>query len=115
MIRFNVKAVGFSAKKFDVKAGQNALEQAVVNSCDQYVPYNTGRLAESVRHVGGAVEYTAEYAGECYYANRSFNLKKHPKACARWFEAAKAVSLAEWTSAAAGGLAGGGRTGTERR
>ncbi len=80
------------------------LEREILKSAEPYVPYNTGRLCRSGTAVGsgehGEVRYTADYALKCYYANRTFNKKKHPRACARWFEAAKASDLDNWIKSA---------------
>lgn len=76
------------------------LEEAVLSACGEYVPYRTGELYSSGKTTGsGKVVWTAPHASECYYANRPFSKKRHPKATARWFEAAKAVSLPQWESA----------------
>lgn len=72
------------------------LERQVLDSCEPYVPYNTGNLCRSGKTSGGYVIWDADYASDCYYANRSFNKKHHPKACARWFEAAKSENLENW-------------------
>lgn len=87
-----------------IESTTRLLERAVLASCEPYVPYYTGNLCSSghVSGVGnrGEVTYSADYASECYYASRSFNRKKHPKATARWFEAAKTADLDKWVSAA---------------
>lgn len=76
------------------------LEEKIISSCEPFVPYDTGNLCNSGKATGvgerGEVTYSAEYAAVCYYSSRSFNKKKHPHACARWFEAAKASDLTDW-------------------
>lgn len=84
------------------------LSNAVVRTSDPFVPYHTGNLARSVTVGEGEIRYTAPYAAECYYATRPFNQKKHPRATAHWFEAAKAVSLGEWCAAVVSAIAKGG-------
>lgn len=88
-----------------------SLESAVLVSCEPFVPYYTGRLCSSGHASGvginGEVTYSADYAAECYYASREFNKKKHPRASAYWFEAAKAEDLSKWISTAADGLCSG--------
>ena len=80
-----------------IPAAVRVLGEAVRSSCDPYVPYRTGRLANSAvlessgDGTGASLTWTAPYASECYYASRAFNQKIHPHACAHWFEAAKAA------------------------
>ena len=93
-----------------IPAAVRVLGEAVRSSCDPYVPYRTGRLANSAvlessgDGTGASLTWTAPYASECYYASRAFNQKIHPHACAHWFEAAKAADLTLWEEAAAGVL-----------
>lgn len=95
-IRVNLSGI---AGKIDGRAreAECRLEEAVLASCGEYVPYRTGELYSSGRVTGsGKVIWSAPHASECYYANRAFSKKHHPHATARWFEAAKAVSLPLW-------------------
>ena len=84
------------------------LQQAVIASCEPFVPYRTGELCRSAVPEGkgssGRIVYTAPHASRCYYAERPFSKKVHPQACAHWFEAAKAADLAAWTDAVAAAL-----------
>lgn len=102
--------LGSLTQSFDrrIPAALRAVESAVLMSCGPFVPYNTGELYRSGHASGdgmhGEVTWSASHAGECYYANREFNRKHHPHACARWFEAAKAVDGGKWAAAAAGVL-----------
>lgn len=103
MLRFSVTySKGGVVQSFEnrVPAALRALESAILASCEPFVPYNTGNLCHSGHSSGdgknGGVTYSADYASECYYANREFNRRKHPQACAYWFEAAKAVDCAKW-------------------
>ena len=83
------------------KAAVVSLADEVLASSEEFVPYRTGRLMRS-GHVEekssshSAVVYSASYASECYYATHPFSKKKHPKATARWFEAAKSAYLDRW-------------------
>ena len=76
------------------------LETAVLDSCEPFVPFHTGRLCASGHPTGsgsrGEITWDADYAAECYTASRTFNHTHHPKACAAWFEAAKAADLPLW-------------------
>ena len=56
---------------------------------DEYVPMNTGALAQSaevsVRDGKGIVYYSKPYAAVCYYGDkRNFSREKHQKASAFW-------------------------------
>ena len=88
-----------------------AVEAAVLNSCEPFVPYRTGELCRSGHASGsgaqGSVTWSASHSAKCYYASRSFGKKIHPRATARWFEAAKAADLEQWRKAAADALMGG--------
>ena len=83
------------------KAAVDVLTDDVLASSEEFVPYRTGRLMRSghVEEKSGShntVVYSASYASECYYATHPFSKKKHPKATARWFEAAKSAYLDRW-------------------
>lgn len=87
----------------NLSAAARKLETEVLRSCEPFVPYNTGRLCASGHASGsgtsGEVVWDAAYAAECYNASREFNHRHHPRACARWFEAAKASDLPLWIDA----------------
>ena len=87
----------------NLSAAARKLETEVLRSCEPFVPYNTGRLCASGHAVGngasGEVVWDVNYAAECYNASREFNHRHHPRACARWFEAAKASDLPLWIDA----------------
>lgn len=91
-----------------IPSASHRLQEAVIASCDPFVPYRTGELCRSAVPMGsgadGMVVYTAPHAALCYYAERPFSKKVHPQACAHWFEAAKAADLAKWAAAAASAL-----------
>lgn len=57
----------------------------------EYVPMNTGNLRESGKTTPDGLEWTAEYAGEVYYSDAP-----HVVGTREWFEAAKAVHMADW-------------------
>ena len=88
-----------------------AVESAVLHSCEPFVPYRTGELYRSGHTSGsgiqGSVTWSASHSAKCYYASRSFGKKVHPRATARWFEAAKAADLEQWRRLAADALMGG--------
>ena len=77
-------------------AAQARLCETVLADCAEYVPYRTGKLCSSGKVGAGIITWTTDYARECYYADRIFSKKAHPKATARWFEAAKSANLAGW-------------------
>lgn len=91
-----------------VPTALRALESAILASCEPFVPYNTGELCNSGHASGdgnrGEVTWSANHASKCYYADREFNRKHHPHACARWFEAAKAIDGAKWANIAGSAL-----------
>ena len=106
MVKITVSASGIgSALLTKIPAASRQVQQAVISSCEPFVPYRTGELCRSAVSSGsgadGAVVYTAPHASLCYYAERPFSRKHHPQACAHWFEAAKAADLAKWLQAAA--------------
>ena len=83
------------------KAAVVKLADEVLASSEEFVPYRTGRLMRTVHtetkgSSHASIVYSAPYASECYYANHPFNPRKHPKATARWFEAAKSAYLDRW-------------------
>lgn len=75
---------------------QKELCVMVLSSCGEYVPYRTGFLYSSGKITDMGIAWTADYAGKCYYNDRTYSKKAHPKATARWFEAAKSAHLNEW-------------------
>lgn len=80
---------------------QKWLDNEVLKDCDPYVPKRTGNLIHSgilgTKIGSGKVIYNAPYAKINYYGtNRKFSKDKNPKACAQWFEAAKAVKKKSW-------------------
>ncbi len=104
MVRFDVSVNVALGERLGNRQrdASRALEEAVLSSCEPFVPYRTGRLCKSGRAVGdGRVVWAADYARDCYYAGRPFSRKVHPRACARWFEAAKGECLGQWKAAVA--------------
>ncbi len=108
MVRFNVAVnmEGLGEKLGNRhRDASRVLEEAVLASCEPFVPYRTGRLCKSGRATGdGRVVWAADYARDCYYASRAFSKKHHPRACAGWFEAAKGECLGGWKAAVAGAM-----------
>ena len=116
MLKVDVKidTAGLTRKILSgVPQASRVLTQAVLASCEPYVPYNTGALCRSGMAGDGFVTWTASHAARCYYSRRPFRKEKHPQACGQWFEAAKAVSLADWQQTTAKALAGAGKEGTD--
>lgn len=85
------------------------LGDAVLADSTPYVPYDTGRLADSgvrgaVTAADGAavcdVMWRTPYAADVYYGDLRgvcFRREHRPHARARWFEGAKAVGCGAWT------------------
>lgn len=109
-VKWNMPAVRADLEKRTLP-GLRALETAVLESCEPYVPFRTGELCRSGHASGtgytGSVTWSAPHAAECYYASRSFGRRIHPHATARWFEAAKAADLESWRKKTAAVLTGG--------
>lgn len=83
------------------KAAQVWLDNEVLKDTDPFVPMDTGMLVKSgIRgtEIGsGLIKYDAPYARPLYYGSEfNFNITKHPKAQAFWFEGAKAVHKDKW-------------------
>lgn len=111
MVKITVSASGIgNALLAKIPAASRQVQQAVIASCEPFVPYRTGELCRSAAASGsgteGTVVYTAPHASLCYYAERPFSRKHHPQACAHWFEAAKAADLPKWVQTAASALSG---------
>lgn len=108
MVNFSIKAdLSGIEERLEERArlAENRLEEAVLSSCGEYVPYRTGELYFSGSAAGdGRVIWSAPHASECYYASRAFSKKRHPRATARWFEAAKAASLPSWENTVKEGI-----------
>lgn len=109
MVKVTVSASGIGDVFLSRLPGaSHRLQQAVIASCEPFVPYRTGELCRSAVPEGegpsGRIVYTAPHASRCYYAERPFSKKVHPQACAHWFEAAKAADLAAWTNAVTAAL-----------
>ena len=63
------------------------INQMLAKRCDQYVPYNTGRLSQSglTNVTPEGITYDVPYAEEQYYGiGIRHNLEHHPKATAFW-------------------------------
>ncbi len=79
---------------------QKWLDNEVLKDCDPYVPMDEGDLKHSgirgTKIGSGKVIYNEVYAKRMYYGVNYKFQKKNPKACAQWFEAAKAVKKKSW-------------------
>lgn len=93
------KAVKRFSPKY--KRAQAWLDNEVLKDSDPYVPFRTGKLAQSgiIGTVigSGKIIYNAPYAKKMYYGNHNFNKSKHPQASSQWFEKAKAAKKSAWT------------------
>lgn len=84
---------------------QKWLDNEVLKDSDEYVPMDTGNLRNSgisgTKVGSGEVVYNAPYAKKMYYGKHyNFSKDKHPKACAQWFEKAKATKKDAWVKGA---------------
>ena len=72
---------------------QKYIDEAVIDFCEPYVPYDTGALKESPRTCsppgGGQVVYGVPYARRQYYENKGDGGLRG----ARWFDRMKADRL----------------------
>lgn len=87
----------------NVLRAQKYLDNAVLRDTDKYVPMRTGILVRSgilgTQIGSGEIQYIAPYAKPLYYGvNIRFGKSRHPLACAKWFEASKAVNKRSWLS-----------------
>ncbi len=85
----------------NIDKAQKYLDSQVLKDTDKYVPMRTGILAKSgilgTRIGSGTIEYSAPYARRVYYGvNINFSKSRHPLACAKFFEASKAVNKKSW-------------------
>ena len=88
---------GRSRLSQNVEKAQKYLDSQVLKDTEKYVPMHTEVLAKSGIIRGGEIEYSAPYARKVYYgANIGFSQSRHPLACARFFEASKAVNKNAW-------------------
>ena len=100
----DLSAVRRITRNFD--GARRALCEAVLESAEPYVPYDTGYLlstgAASADRTG--LTYGAPYARRMYYHTGSFSKRVHRLAGPRWVERAKDVSSGEWERAVLGEL-----------
>lgn len=85
----------------NIERAQKYLDSQVLKDTDKYVPMRTGILAKSgilgTRIGSGEIEYSAPYAKRMYYGvTIRFSKSRHPLACAKFFEASKAVNKKSW-------------------
>lgn len=84
---------------------EERLAQRIMEDCEPYVPYDTGALYQSVyiREADGEhrIIWDMPYAAYVYHGDETgvtFHKERHPLACARWAERAKAAALEAWLS-----------------
>lgn len=101
-IQINTAALlGKFAKR--TEAAQVYLDNEVMRTTEDYVPFDTGTLARSAPQATdpgtGQVLYDTPYARKLYYGEgMDFAKDKHPKATAKWLETSKAVHLKDWVA-----------------
>jgi len=89
-------------REFGVSNGtaQMALDMQVLKDTYQYVPRDSGRLADSgyiASQVGkGRLYYDTPYAKRQYYTLPNKSEAPHPLATMRWFEVSKAANKSAW-------------------
>ena len=86
--KINISGISARVQRASATAQAKLCERVLADSAE-YVPYRTGKLCSSGKVGEKSVSWTAEYAREC-------SKKAHPKATARWFEAAKSANIAVW-------------------
>ena len=102
--RINTRtSIGRFTEKYS--KAQKFLDNEVLKDCDPYVPMRTGFLVKSgitgTKIGSGKVIYNAPYSRKVYYGlHMNFSKKKHPQACAQWFEKAKAAKKDHWIASA---------------
>ena len=69
----------------------------IIEDSLEYVPYETGKLAESV-HIDnkGNIIYDEPYAEEVYNSDRQYDTDKHNKATGHWIEKAYKDKADKW-------------------
>ena len=97
------KCVGRFGPKYS--KAQQFLDNEVLRDCTPYVPVRTGNLFMSgitgTKLGSGKIVYNASYARKVYYGlGMNFSKKKHPQACAQWFEKVKPLKKAQWIASA---------------
>ena len=101
LVIYTAQCVARFAPRYD--RAQRFLDSEVLRDCAPYTPMRTGYLMKSGNTgtvIGsGKVIYNAPYAKRCYYGrSMRFSKDKHPKACAQWFEPAKAAKKDQWVA-----------------
>lgn len=101
--RLEIDVNQFQKKKLEPRTefAQKWLDNEVVKDCYPYVPYRSGRLADSsiisTKLGSGKVRYNTPYARRVYYGrNMHFSTDRNTQACAFWFEKAKAANKEKW-------------------
>lgn len=86
-------------------AVQKAIDEAVIDLCEPYVPFDTGALKESPKTCSspGTVVYGVPYARRQYYENKGDGGLRG----ARWFDRMKSDRMAEIVERAKEAVGGG--------
>lgn len=56
---------------------------------EDYVPWNSGTLYDTVRLQPWEIDHIVPYANQVYTTNKHYRRDKHPKATGRWSDAAE--------------------------
>ena len=103
VVKFNKTQVAGKINKAIHKA-QEALDAAVLQDSNYFIPHDTGTLEESGTSNtvigGGKVIWKTPYARYQYYEQLDHSKQRNPNACMKWFEAAKARFIKKWETIA---------------
>lgn len=104
-----VKKLDTTGIKNQLLAKKNRARQIVKNQVvkdtDPYVPFDTGKTAETGRNSSTSddeyIRYTTDYSRIIYYdEDRVYSKRKHSLAIAKWFDVSKAVNKSKWIKTA---------------
>lgn len=99
----------------NVNKARYVMANQMMADMDQFVPYKTGTLSQSV-HInanGSQITYTTPYAKAQFYGIvngspvRNYTRTDHPRASKRWDLRAKALYSKQWANIAKKSLMGG--------
>lgn len=69
----------------------------IIDDSFEYVPYETGKLANSASIDNkGNIIYDEQYAGKVYNSDRQYDTDKHNKATGHWIEKAYKDKADKW-------------------
>ena len=76
---------------------KQVFSEYIIEDSFEYVPYETGKLAESA-HIdnNGNIIYDEPYAEEVYNSDRQYDTDKHKKATGHWIEEAYKDKADKW-------------------